>query len=138
MFRNIGDQMQNQDNRNNSKNSAEFGERLRIAAAAKKAQMERWRLNQVDPTDPVFLARQMLRQTAVAAKEAREAQRKAEKVISEEHRKAALKVIEIQSAADQAARETAEAESAVALAALADQRKAARDARYAARKAKRT
>ena len=100
--------------------------------------MEKWRLNQVRITDPIFLEQQQaLHQTAATAREAREVLRKAEKNASRERHEAALKAIEVQSAADQAARETAEVESAAALAVVADQRKAARDARYAARKAKR-
>ena len=128
--------MQKQDRQNNAKDSTGFNERLKSADAAKKRQMEKWRLNQIDTTDPAFLEQQALRLTAAAAREARDSQRKAEKEAAKEHRAATLKAIEVQSVADQAAREAAEAESVAALAAVADQRKAARDARYAARKAR--
>ena len=128
--------MQKQDRKNNAKNATGFSERLKAADAAKKSQMEKWRHSQIDPTDPVFLEQQALRLTTAAAKEARETQRKAEKNASMERQRAALIAIEVQSAADQAARDAAEVESAAALAAVADQRKAARDARYAARNAR--
>ena len=128
--------MQKQDRKNNAKNSAGFSERLNAADAAKKSQMEKWRHNQIDATDPAFLEQQALRLTAAAAKEARETQRKAEKKAAKERQEAALIAIEVQSVADQTARDAAEVESAAALAAVADQRKAARDARYAARKAR--
>ena len=128
--------MQKKDRQNNAKNSTGFNERLKTSDAAKKLQMEKWRLNQIDTTDPAFLEQQDLRLTAAAAREAREALRKAEKEAEKEHRAVTLKAIEVQSATDQAAREAAVAESVAALAAIADQRKAARDARYAARKAR--
>ena len=128
--------MQKQDRQNNAKNSTGLNERLKNSDAAKKLQMEKWRLNQIDTTDPAFLEQQALRLTAAAAREARDALRKAEKEAEKAHRAATLKAIEVQAIVDQAAREAAEAESAADLAVVADQRKAARDARYAARKAR--
>ena len=88
---------------------------LKNSDAAKKLQMEKWRLNQIDTTDPAFLEQQALRLTAAAAREARDALRKAEKEAEKAHRAATLKAIEAQAIADQAALEAAEAESVAAL-----------------------
>ena len=77
--------MQKQDRQNNTKNSTGFVERLKTADAAKKRQMEKWRLNQLHITDPAFLEQQALRLNAAAAREAREALRKAEKEAEKAH-----------------------------------------------------
>ncbi|MEI6984954.1 MAG: DUF6481 family protein [Rhodospirillaceae bacterium] len=123
-----------------SKVIAGLDERMKSAADAKKAQLEKWRLNMVDVNDPVYLERQAIRLTAAAAQAEREIQRKeareAAKAQAIADRKKAQELLEAQQIADQAARETAEAEAAAELIALRDKRKAARDARYAARKAR--
>ncbi len=136
--------MKKADNRTESKAVAGFGDRLKTAATARKAQLEKWRLNLVDVNDPAFQERQAALRAAAdaeaAAQAKRDEQRLAEKIAAREKaiadRKAAQQAIEDQSIAEQAAREAAKAEEAAALIALSEQRKAARDARYAARKAR--
>jgi hypothetical protein len=116
-----------------------FAERLKTAATAKQAQLERARAK--DPTkDPAFAERQAARSAAAAAREARIAEKKAE-------REAATAREAEERAAAEAARELAaklEAERLEVeriaegdrLVALAAAQKAERDARYAARKAR--
>jgi hypothetical protein len=123
-----------------SKAVAGFGERMTTASAAQKALLEKWQASKIDTNDPVFLEKQAQRLAAAAARDARDAQRKAEKdaarlqVIAD--RKAAKEAAEAQVIADRIALETAKSEAAVSLAAQEAQRKALRDARYAARKAR--
>ncbi|SEH46717.1 DUF6481 family protein [Magnetospirillum fulvum] len=132
--------MQNIDKQAKSKAKAGFGERLNTAAAAKKAMVEKWRANKVDTTDPAYLEKQAALQVAAAARAERDAQRKAEKEAAKlqaiADRKAEKDAAAAQIIADQAAVEAARIEAIAAEAALEEQRKAARDARYAARKAR--
>jgi hypothetical protein len=132
--------MQKSDIRPKANISAGFGERLQTAAAAKNAQLEKWRLKAVDANDPAFLEQQAAVLATAAARAERDKQRKAAKDAAKERemaeRKAARDAVEAQSLAAAAAREAAEAEAAAAAVVLAEQRKAARDARYAARKAR--
>jgi len=115
---------------------ANFGERLETAATAKKAQLEKWRLNLVDVNDPAFLEREAARHHAAAARSDRDAQRKAEKNAANEQamvdRHAAKEVAKAPLIAEQ----TTGPQTAAALLFHRDQRKATRDARYAARKAR--
>lgn len=105
-----------------------FADRLGAAANAKKALLEKFR-EQPGADDPAVAERQAARQAAAIAREARAAERKAARE--------AQKAAEI---AEQAAREANEAREAAERAerevALEAERKAARDARYAARKAR--
>jgi hypothetical protein len=118
------------------KAGASFGERLETAATAKKALLEKWRLNLVDVNDPAFLEREAARQHAAAARSARDAKRKAEKNAANEQavvdRQAAKEAAKAQLIAEQ----TTASQTAAALVIQRDQRKAMRDARYAARKAR--
>lgn len=121
------------------KKNVGFGDRLNNAAAAKKAQLERCRAKPgID--DPAFVERQAARQAVIAAREIREAERKAERQARAEQEaaeKAAKAESQAREAAEQAEREANEAAQAEADSiALAAQQKAARDARYAARKAR--
>jgi hypothetical protein len=106
-----------------------FNARLKNAANARKAVQERIK-SHPKPGDPEFERLRAERQAIAAARESRLAERKAAKE-AEIARKAEEK----------ATRELAEKEAAVkeadALVALEAERKAARDARYAARKARR-
>lgn len=125
---------------------ASFAERLKTAAAAKKAQLESFKAKPaVD--DPAVVAREAERKRVAEARAARaearavaEAQRLAQEAVERAQREAALEAerIEQEKAAlvEAEARVAREAEEAE-LAALADaEKKAARDARYAARKAR--
>ena len=116
-----------------------FADRLNTAAKAKQALLERARAN--DPTkDPAFAARKAERAAAAAAREARIAEQKAQReaaLAREAEEKAAAEAARIEAERLEAERikaeERAEADRLVALAA---EQKAARDARYAARKAR--
>ncbi len=118
-------------------NDAEFQERREAAAKAKKAALESFRAK-TDPNDPAAIERARVRREIAAAREARAAERVAARLAREQElaeqraRDAAL--------AEQAAREAAEREArekremADREVALEAERKAERDARYAARK----
>ena len=111
-------------------------DRLKAASEAKRNLLERFRA-QPGPDDPAVQQRQAERKAIAEAREARIAERKAARE-AEAARKAEE---EAARKAEEAAREAAAAaekiaEAARARALLAEQ-KAARDARYAARKARR-
>ena len=109
-----------------------FSDRLETAAKAKEAQLARARAK--DPTkDPEFAARQEARAAAAYARQEREADRQIAKLAEREKESAerdARKAEEVALEAERAGRVTRQ--QAVNLAA----QKAARDARYAARKAR--
>ncbi len=103
-------------------------DRLEAAAKAKQAMLEKFRTRPA-ADDPAVIARQEARQAISDARAARVAEREAA------HAAQAAQVAEREAAiAAQAAREAAEATEREA--ALEVERKAARDARYAARKAR--
>ncbi len=91
-----------------------FGDRLKAAAKAKQALLEKARAK-APANDPKFAERQAARREVSIAREARVSERKAAKLAAK-----------IREAAEQEAREIV----------LEAERKAARDARYAARKAR--
>ena len=113
-----------------------FSDRAATAAAAKKALIEKFKAKPA-PDDPAVLARQAERKAIAEARDIRAAERKVAK-----EAEAARKLAEDQERLAELARQ-AEAEAArIAEAARRDeeikaQRKAERDARYAARKARR-
>jgi hypothetical protein len=111
-----------------------LSDRLGAAAAAKNAMLERFRSKQADPA---VLERQAALKAISDARDARQAERKA----AREAEAARLAAERAAAAAEQAAREAEERrlanEAAGRTAALEAQQKAARDARYAARKARR-
>ena len=105
-----------------------FANRLGAAAKAKQAQRDKARA--IDPTnDPKFAERQAARQAQAAAREVRAAERKAAR-LAEQARKAEEQVAaEAARVAELAAEEQRKID-------LAAEQKAARDAKYAARKAR--
>jgi uncharacterized protein DUF6481 len=105
--------------------TASFSDRLNAAAAAKKAALERFHARP-GPDDPAVREQQAARKAISEAREVRMAERKA-----------AREAETARQAAEQAARETEEQRLAAEAVALEAERKAARDARYAARKARR-
>ena len=114
----------------------DFNERRNAAAAAKKAALEKFRA-QPKPDDPEVLARIAERKAISDAREARAAEREllrraeAERIAAEEEaRRIELAAIEAAKAAEKAA-------EAIRLRELEVERKKARDAKYAARKARR-
>ncbi|MBV8916398.1 MAG: hypothetical protein JOZ05_25595 [Acetobacteraceae bacterium] len=109
-----------------------FKDRAETAAAAKKALLEAFKTRPA-PDDPGLLARQAARRAIVEAREAREAERRrlkeeeAARLRSEEE---ARRQAEAEEAANRAAEQAARDEQ------IRAERKAIRDARYAARKAR--
>ncbi len=109
-----------------------FAERLSNSAQAKQAMLQRFRARPGDD-DPEVVARRAARQALVAAREQRIAEREAARRAAEAQ--AAAEAADLIAREQQEAAERAEREAAEALA-LEAQRKADRDARYAARKAR--
>jgi hypothetical protein len=111
-------------------------DRLATAAKAKEAMLERFRARP-GPNDPALLEQQAARKAVAEARDARNAERRAARE-AEATRLAAEKAAAVEArkvqAAEEAAAAAAAAEHAAALPAL---QKAARDARYAARQARR-
>lgn len=105
-----------------------FDDRISAAAAAKQALLERFRARP-SPDDPAEIARQDALKAVSDARDARAAERKAAKE-AEAARLAA------EAAAKRAQEQIAAAEAKARLVAQEAERKAARDARYAARKAR--
>ena len=116
-----------------------FAERRQTAAEAKKALLERFKAKPA-ADDPAMLARQAERKAIAEAREKRAAER--EKLRREKAEAEARERAEREAAAEAAARAEAEAkeqaEKDMIARLLADEaeRKAKRDARYAARKAR--
>jgi hypothetical protein len=109
-----------------------FGDRLSAAAKAKQALLERFR-SRPGPDDPAVRERDEARKAVAAAREARIAERKAQR----EAEAARIAAEEAARKAEEEARAKAlEAEQNARVAALEAERKRARDARYAARKAR--
>jgi hypothetical protein len=109
-----------------------FGDRLSAAAAARQAALERFRARP-SADDPAVIKRREERMAIAAARQVRDAERKARK----EAEAAARAEQEAKDRAEREARERREAiEKVIREAAEAAERKAERDARYAARKAR--
>ena len=115
--------------------SANLSDRLEAAAAAKKVALARFQARPA-PDDPVVKAQQAARKAISDARDHRAAERKAARE-ADLTRQAAERAAQ---AADQAAQEAEQrrlaAEAADREAAVEADRKATRDARYAARKAR--
>lgn len=105
-----------------------FDDRISAAAAAKQALLERFRARP-SPDDPTEIARQDALKAISDARDARAAERKAA-------REAEAARIAAEAAAKRAQDQIAAAEARARVAAEEAERKAARDARYAARKAR--
>ncbi len=123
----------------NSFKNAGFNERLNSAAVARKAQLDKFR-ERPAVSDPAFAERQAARDAVRLARAERDAERKAEREAQRQREAAEL---EAKLAAEEAERAALEAQQAreaeervASEAALEVERKAARDARYAARKAR--
>jgi hypothetical protein len=105
-----------------------FDDRLSAAAAAKQALLERFRARP-SADDPAEIARQAALQAISDARDVRAAERKAAKEAEAARVAAELAARRVQD-------QIAAAEAKVRAAAAEAERKAARDARYAARKAR--
>ena len=116
-----------------------FGDRLSSAQNARKAALESFRAK-VAPDNPELAQQRAERAALVAAREAREAERRATKEAEAARLKAEteIRVAEEARLAVEAAelKAVSEREEADRLVALEVEQKAARDARYAARKAR--
>ena len=106
-----------------------FNERLNTAAASKAAQLEKFRTRPA-PDSPAMVERQEQLKAVAAAREARNAERWAVRAAE-----AARLAAEAKARAAEAAARRAQEKAAAA--ALAREQQANRDARYAARKARR-
>ena len=106
-----------------------FDDRISAAAAAKQALLERFRARP-GAGDPAWIEQQAALKAVADARDARNAERKAAK-------EAEAARIAAEAAARRTQEQIAAAEAKVKAAALEAERKAARDARYAARKARR-
>ena len=116
-----------------------LADRLGAAAKSRRTQLEQARAN-APANDPGFAERQAARRAVGAAREARAAERKTAK-LAEKARKAEERAAEeharaITLIAEQEAREAEAAEQAAREIVLQAERKVARDAKYAARKAR--
>lgn len=120
-----------------------FADRLENAAKAKQALLDRARAK--DPTnDPEFIARQEARAAAARAREEREIERRNAEIERRNAKRAEQEAQRVKAAADREAEKAAQAvlETQRAKSALREQiemlaaQKATRDARYAARKAR--
>ena len=116
---------------------AGFLDRQQAAAKAKQAALEKFRA-QPGPGDPEFLEREQARKAVIEAREKRSAEREAARIIRE--KELAEQRVRDALAAEQAAKEAAERAEQERRDAierekvLEGERKADRDARYAARK----
>ncbi len=112
-----------------------FDDRRRNAAIARKAELEKFR-TKTEVDEKVLAEREAARREIAAARALRAEKRKA--AAEEEQARLAAEKIEREAAhkAEQAARELEAAAEAERAAAVEAERKLARDARYAARKAR--
>lgn len=111
---------------------AGLGDRLGKAAEARKAMLDRFK-DRPAADDPAVIARNAERAALAAAREARLAEREAERSAIAEREETARVERAARDAAESAQAQVAQAEAVENLAA---EQKAARDARYAARKAR--
>ena len=110
----------------------DFGERLQASQSARQAMMAKFR-QRPGPDDPAVSERRLARAAVSAAREGRLADRETKRLAEE----AELATVREAQAADQVAQERrAAVEKEANDARLETERKAARDARYAARKAR--
>src|SRR5277367_2860244 len=128
----------------NRSNNTSFADRLSSAAGAKKAQLERAARARSEAESPIAIERRTAREGVKAVRDARIAERTATKLAAEALQAAALAAAQVAEAAareaaleaEQEARDAEFAERIAREAALEAERQAARDARYAARKAR--
>lgn len=114
-----------------------FADRAAAAAAAKRALVDSFKAAKPAPDDPAVLARQAERRAIAEARDVRAVERKKLKEL-EDLRRIAEDVARIEADRIRAEEEAARvADAAVRDEAIKAQRKAERDAKYAARKARR-
>jgi cell division protein FtsN len=114
----------------------EFGDRLSAAASAKKAVLEKFKAK-VNVSDPEFVKKQAERLAVAQARDARNAERQASKEARDAAERAEREAREAAELKAREEREARERDEAVAWkAAVEEEKKKERDARYAARKAR--
>ncbi len=113
-----------------------FTDRADAAAAAKKAMLEKFHAKPA-PDDPAVLARAAERKAIADAREIRAGERRVAREAEEARRVAEDQARQAELAAQAAAELQRKAEQALRDEEIKAQRKAERDARYAARKARR-
>ena len=118
----------------NFKNTPGIAERMSTAAAAKKALIERSRSVKVDPTDPAFVERQAARQATALARAERQGASKAAKAQAAAERRAAKEAAEAVALSERGKLLAEKVLAAEQIHVIEAERKAARDAKYAARK----
>ena len=123
-----------------SKNVPDFNERQKASAAAKQALLAKARA--IAPSnDPAFAERQAQRAAIAEAREKRQAERAEQKAADAERKAeeaaAAKRAKEAEAEAERLAKEVEKNRAAVELAELRALQKANRDAKYAARQARR-
>ena len=107
---------------------------MSTAAAAKKALIEKSRSVKVDPTDPAFVKRQAARQATALARVERQGASKAAKAQAAAELRAAKEAAKAVALIEQEKLLAEKVLTAEQIQAIEAERKAARDARYAARK----
>jgi len=115
---------------------SKFTDRAEAAAAAKQAMLEKFRAKPA-PDDPAVLARAAERKAIADAREVRAAERKLARDAEDARQAAEDEARQAELAAQAAAELQRKAEQAARDEEIKAQRKAERDARYAARKARR-
>jgi hypothetical protein len=115
--------------------NANFDERRNAAEAAKKAKLEKFRALTAQINENAA-ERQTARQAIIAARDVRAAEREADRLANEARAAEDQAARETALEAEQADRDARAVEQAEREVASAAERKAARDARYAARKAR--
>jgi len=110
-----------------------YRDRIDTANKAKQSALEKFRAKLGEDEDPAVQERKAARQAAAVARDQRAVERKAAKIAEHERAAAERAAAEATDRAERETRAQREAEEKVTLAA---QQKAARDARYAARKAR--
>ena len=115
--------------------NANFDERRNAAEAAKKAKLEKFRALTAQINEGAA-ERQTTRQEIIAARDVRAAEREAARLANEARSAEDQAAREIVVKAEQTERDAKTAEQAEREVASGAERKAARDARYAARKAR--
>ena len=112
-----------------------FDDRLGAAANAKKAELEKFRARS-GTNDPAFAERQSARHAIRVARDARTSERNASRLADVAHEAAEKTARDAAVEAEQTASDAEVARHAAHDVALQAEHKAARDARYAARKAR--
>ena len=115
---------------------AKYTDRITESAKAKQAALEKFRARP-SPDDPAVLARQATQKAIQDAREIRDAQRRVERAAEAERLAAEERARIVEQEALKAAEAARVADEAAQARILLAQQKAARDARYAARKARR-